>query len=288
MITGSTDGIGLQTAERLAGMDATLLVHGRTERKADMCVFKLKEGWDANTTGFAVDFASLDEVRLFGKYVADNYPFLDGVLLNAGTYAGGDAIRETTEDGDEYQFCVNVMAPFLLASILLPTIWKAKQGRLVVTTANMEEIVDSNAKRWLDDLFLKKNWTPKNAFYLSKLALAMVTYEINERYGTVPNFTVNQFDPGKILTKIRIGGWGMDGNPPAFANDALSLLTNEKWSKMSGKHFKPGFVPGIMDPEEAELPAIVLDAEARQALWDKLVEMTEAEWPEPPKSIDRV
>ncbi len=43
LVTGSTDGIGKETARRLAEMDATVLVHGRSRERGEEAQRKLWE-----------------------------------------------------------------------------------------------------------------------------------------------------------------------------------------------------------------------------------------------------
>lgn len=56
--------------------------------------------------------------------VAADWPILDGLLNNAATFDGdyNGGKRVVTNEGIEYTCAVNVLAPFLLSSILLPNL----------------------------------------------------------------------------------------------------------------------------------------------------------------------
>lgn len=280
MITGSTDGIGLYTAEKLAGLDGQLLIHGKSEIKVDTAVYKLQQGWMlCNASGFCVDFTSLNQVRLFGDYIAAEHPFIDGLVLNAGMFSAGDAIRTTTDEtGDEENLCANVLAPFLLLSKILPSVMRAK-GRLIVTTCDLAECVneENKADELLDDLQTLQDWKPSKAYRLSKLLTAMFAHEVNERYGAAEGFTVNYFHPGKVNTKIGLNLYGGGNNPISLCNCMFNLLTNDRWSDVTGKYF----TPGVVDPDETVPPDVVLDAVKRKEIWERLEALSEAEWPDP-------
>jgi len=64
LITGSTDGIGKQTALDLAEMGATVIVHGRDAERTKNVVSEIKEFSDNPSIDFCVaDFSSLEEVK---------------------------------------------------------------------------------------------------------------------------------------------------------------------------------------------------------------------------------
>lgn len=49
LITGSTDGIGLETAKQLAGLGHQLLIHGRSDAKLAEAQMELSRITDAGT-----------------------------------------------------------------------------------------------------------------------------------------------------------------------------------------------------------------------------------------------
>ena len=52
MVTGGTGGLGLVTARALAQMGATVVVHGRSQQKAENVVNLIKEETGSTETGF--------------------------------------------------------------------------------------------------------------------------------------------------------------------------------------------------------------------------------------------
>ncbi|MGI3779573.1 MAG: SDR family NAD(P)-dependent oxidoreductase, partial [Janthinobacterium lividum] len=77
-ITGATDGIGLATTERLLAAGHRVLVHARSESRAQPVVDRL-EGDVALVTG---DLSSLDEVEDLARQIIQQGP-LDVLVNNA-------------------------------------------------------------------------------------------------------------------------------------------------------------------------------------------------------------
>jgi len=117
LVTGSTSGIGRETARNLADTGATVLVHGRDAERARETVARLPgEGHD----WYLADFADLGDVRdLAGDVLAD-YDRLDCLVNNAGTWQGERRLVDVpgSEEGVEFTFAVNHLAPFLLTHLL--------------------------------------------------------------------------------------------------------------------------------------------------------------------------
>src|SRR5216684_4998576 len=93
LVTGSSDGIGKETARQLLAAGAEVIVHGRTQARADQAARQLGTG-----QRWVCDFGSLEELRL----AARKLPAGIGVLINnAGVYMRE---RVVTVDGYETTF----------------------------------------------------------------------------------------------------------------------------------------------------------------------------------------
>src|SRR4051812_14319451 len=89
LVTGSTDGIGKETARQLVARGADVVVHGRSLEKAEQARAEVKA-----KAAVAADLSSLDAVRK----LADDVGRVDVVINNAGVYMKK---RQTTPDGRE-------------------------------------------------------------------------------------------------------------------------------------------------------------------------------------------
>jgi NAD(P)-dependent dehydrogenase (short-subunit alcohol dehydrogenase family) len=115
-ITGATDGLGQRVATDLAGMDVTLLLHGRDPDKGRRVLTKIREATgNERLHYFNADLASLSEVDRLAASVGNTLSRLDVLINNAGIGAGRKR-RETSADGFGWGFAVNYLAPFLLTA----------------------------------------------------------------------------------------------------------------------------------------------------------------------------
>ena len=185
LVTGSTDGIGRETALALGRLGATVLVHGRDGEKGRRVVDALEaSGADAHL--FLADFASLDAVADLAESVAEHGP-LDALVNNAGGYFHRGRL---TDDGFEYTFGVNHLAPFLLTNELRPHL---ADGARVITTA-------SGAHRGADGIDLDsvrsvEDYSAMTAYARSKLANVLFADELA---GRLEGATSNSFHPGFV------------------------------------------------------------------------------------------
>jgi len=85
LITGSTDGIGLEAAKMLASQGHHLLLHGRNRKKledAERTISGLADG--GSVESYLADLSHMKEVEALGKAVAERHSRLDVLINNAG------------------------------------------------------------------------------------------------------------------------------------------------------------------------------------------------------------
>jgi NAD(P)-dependent dehydrogenase (short-subunit alcohol dehydrogenase family) len=189
LVTGSTEGIGLETAKQLSSSGHTVLVHGRDAAKVSRVVEQL--GSTGAHRGYVADLSSMAAVRGLASEVAADHLSLDGLLNNAGSFDGDyTGERVVTDEGNEYTLAVNVLAPFLLTSLLLPSLRASGHGRVVISSS-----VSMGASDALGDLQLASGYSGHRAYSLSKLCDAMLSQELHQRYGDPPLLCFNTMDP---------------------------------------------------------------------------------------------
>lgn len=187
LVTGSTAGIGLHTAEMLAAGHEVVL-HARNEDRAAAA--------HAAVPGAAVvigDLSSLAAVRDIAEQAKRLGPF-DAVVHNAGIYESGARRRVVTDDGLERTFQVNVLAPYVLSALIpLPE-------RLIYLASGMA----SGGSIVIDDLQRERRpWSGSGAYSDSKLCDIAVAMAMARRY---PDTVSTAVGPGWVRT--RMGGRG--------------------------------------------------------------------------------
>lgn len=174
LITGSTDGLGRETARALAARGAHVIVHGRSAERGRAVVDEITKSGKGSARFYAADFASLAAVRAFADTILANYPRLDVLINNAGVL-GGDAPRRTSRDGHELHFAINYLAGFLLTERLLPRLRASAPSRIVNVASRAQQPID------FDNVMLETGYNGSRGYAQSKLAQITYSKELAER-----------------------------------------------------------------------------------------------------------
>ncbi len=112
LITGSTDGIGKETAFELAQMGVAILLHGRNRDRGETVREEIVKATDNPKVDlFIADLSSQKQIHRLSDEIHAKYDRLNVLINNAGVDLNE---RLLTEDDLEMTFAVNYLAPFLL------------------------------------------------------------------------------------------------------------------------------------------------------------------------------
>jgi NAD(P)-dependent dehydrogenase (short-subunit alcohol dehydrogenase family) len=231
LVTGSTDGIGKQTAIDLARLGHHVIVHGRNAAKTEAARQAVSAAAPSATVDAVhFDLSSLADVRRGAVEVLKRFPRLDVLLNNAGILAQQ---RSVTVDGFEATFAVNHLAPFLLTNLLLP-ILQGEPARIV----NVSSMVHMRGHLDFDDLQLERGYSAYGAYGQSKLANVLFTRELARRLD-VKKVTVNALHPGVINTKLLREGFNMasGGSLEDGAKTSVYVATSPALKSVTGGYF---------------------------------------------------
>src|SRR5216683_7817749 len=126
-VSGSTAGIGLAIASRLARESAEVVINGRTEERVGEAIAQIKkDSRDANVRGIAVDLGSAKGC----SEVVRQLPRVDILVNNVGIFEPKPFEKITDEDWEKF-FAVNVMSGVRLSRAYLPAMKERNWGRIV-------------------------------------------------------------------------------------------------------------------------------------------------------------
>ncbi|MEP1142112.1 MAG: SDR family NAD(P)-dependent oxidoreductase [Henriciella sp.] len=228
LITGATDGIGLETAIMMAPQGHTLLLHGRSPEKlvaAAATVSAIQGAGDIKT--YRADLSILSEVAKMARAIKDDFNSIDVLINNAGVFKMSNP---QTESGYDARFVVNVVAPYLLTKALLPALGSG--GRVVNLSSAAQAPV--NVQAFLD----KRSFSDGDAYAQSKLALTMWSFELANELGPDGPMIV-AVNPASFLgSKMVKEAYGQEGHDLRIGADILTRAAlSDEFANASGRYY---------------------------------------------------
>jgi NAD(P)-dependent dehydrogenase (short-subunit alcohol dehydrogenase family) len=193
LVTGAGAGIGRALAKALAGLGATVILHGRTVSRLESLYDEICAAGGAEPAIFPMNLeraAGEDYDRLSGA-IEEQWGRLDGLLQNAGILGSRTPIE--FHDVAEWQrvLHVNLTAPFILCRCLLPLLLKSEDASIVFTSSG----VGRTGKAY---------W---GAYAVSKFGIEGLNQVMAEELVNKPNIRVNAVNPGATRTAMRAAAY---------------------------------------------------------------------------------
>ena len=252
LITGSTDGIGKQTALELAELGAKVILHGRNESKVKQVSqeFGQKTGND-QLDFFIADLSSLQQIRTMGLEIQRKYNRLDVLINNAGVAMNK---LEMSDDGYEMTFAINHLAVFAFTLLLLGLMTRSAPSRII----NVSSMVHSSSLNF-KNLVKPRHFDGWEVYCQSKLCNILFTYELAEKLQNL-GVTVNCLHPGVIDTKLLRVNFGGGSPVTEGSRKLVYLATAPELATVTGKYFT--------DNRQTRSAKITYDVETRKKLWN--------------------
>lgn len=195
VITGGSDGLGLETA-KLLSKDNTVIILGRNEEK-------LKE---TNLEYYVCDVTKPEQAESIIDKIYDKYGKIDCLINNAGTWIVGK-LEDNSFDKISEVIDINVKGVINMTKIILP--YMKKQGNGLIIN------VDSTAG---------VNWKADYSVYTSsKWAITGFTKAMQSEL-LPQGIRVEGFYPGTIKTSL----FAKNGLPDKDLTNALKISTAAK------------------------------------------------------------
>jgi len=203
VITGGGSGIGLETAKLLLQTQAyRLALIGKDQDRLEDGVKALRDA-DIDTaelvTTYQCDLRDSSELRKTVDRILAVHKTIYGLVNNAGIYPFG-GITNTTEQGWDETFAVNLKGPFLLTQALSQALAKNPDGGRIVNISSTAGILPNHFAL---------------AYSVSKAALIQLTKTLAKELGK-DNITVNCICPGIVRTPLHEAYHTSDSDLEAF------------------------------------------------------------------------
>ena len=260
-VTGSTGGLGRETALALAAAGDHVILHGRNEARAKEVLDAIEADGNGSARFYRADLASLEQTRELADAILADYDRLDVLVNNAGVFLPNQEERLVTADGYELHFQVNYLAGYLLAERLMPLLEASAPSR-IVNVASGQRPLD------FDDLMFENGYSGIDAYLRSKNAQIMMAFAMADALGK-QGITINAMHPSSYMNTDMVIEAGFEPKSKVeTGRDALLRLINDDVG--TGKFFNVF--------EEADAIPEAYDAEAQERLLrvsDKLVSQGE-------------
>lgn len=281
LVTGASDGVGLQIATRLARAGAEVLMPVRNPAKGRAAADRIRERVPhAKLDLRALDLSSLASVgSLADDLLREGRP-IDIQVNNAGVMT--PPARRVSADGLELQLATNHLGHFALTVRLLPLL---RAGRV---TSQVSVAANRNALHW-EDMDWQEDYDPMKAYSSSKIALGLFGLELDRRsteegWGVRSNLSHPGISPTNLLSAQPQLGRERDttaarmirtlsrlgilvGTPESAALAAVYAATSPE---AHGGHFYgprgPGHLGGA--PAEQKLFSRLRDPEGGRRIWE--------------------
>ncbi|WES63811.1 SDR family oxidoreductase [Microbacter sp. GSS18] len=236
LVTGASDGVGVEIARGLARAGAEVVMPVRSKAKGVRARDLIREDAGAGSVTLrSLDLSSLASTRALGRQLIAEGAAVDIVVLNAGIVLLNDPVRHLSVDGIELHLQTNMLSHALLIADILPLL-RARGARVVLQCSLAARY---GAIAW-DDPNLDRRYRPLRAYAASKVALGLFGVELGRRSEDL-GWGVESVlcHPGTAMTHIA----------PASMRERRTAV-----SRIVGGLYDRGV--GLQSPAEAALPAL--------------------------------
>lgn len=259
VVTGANSGIGREIARGLAAGGARVVLACRNEKRGQAAAADIG-GAGGSVDLHVVDLSSMASTRAFVERVRARYAKIDVLVNNASIWPEA---REVSVEGVERTWATNVLAYFLLMTLLRERLEASGAGRIVNVASDFAGGLDLD-----DPEFERRPWSGTAAYRQSKQAERMLTWGMAERLEG-SRVTVNAYHPGGVDTQLfryqsgllglAMTGWARirGKTPEQGADTGVWLASSPEMQGLSGRYWY----------DRTERPCKFRDYESTQRLW---------------------
>lgn len=205
----------------LAGEGHQLLLHGRNEAKLAQVAASI-----GGAETYLADFSDMAAVSTMAEAILSQHDHLDVLINNAGILK---TATTQTKAGRDIRFDVNTIAPYLLATALLPIM--GQDSRVVNLSSAAQDQVDVDAMMQFQPM------EGMHPYAQSKLAITMWSAALAQSPPNGPMIVA--LNPGSLrATKMVKEGFGFDGHDLNIGADiVVRAVLSDDFAAASGLYF---------------------------------------------------
>ncbi|WP_019928550.1 oxidoreductase [Nocardia sp. BMG111209] len=288
LITGANSGLGFEAARVFARRNMVVVLACRDIGKADEARERIRtEVPAASVRTLELDLCSLASVRRAADRVIRDHARVDLLINNAGAVIRH---REVTEDGFEKTLATNHLGAFAFTGRILERLLDTPGSRVVTVSSvgHKRGVMD------FDDLHFTNGYRFNQAYFRSKLANLLFTYELQRRLAAAgapttavaahPGNARTAFGgdqlPIRIFTspRLRLLTWWMLQDPATAALPIVRAAVDP--TATGGTYYGPdGRNEWTGYPVEVRSTPQSHDTDAQQRLWELSEQLTGVSYP---------
>lgn len=202
VLTGGTSGFGKVLAKETANKGATVIVIARSPERAKQLIAEYRKEYPNGLGKIEIvpgDLSSFDSIVDACNEVKERFGTLNMLINNAGIW---NFSYKESQQGIEEVFQVNFLAPLLITHLLLDSIEKHSDSKIIYTASALHQGAIN-----FKDLEFKTNYSGFKAYRQSKLGVILLTRLLAniEKKDGIGVYCVH---PGMIRTQLgKDAGW---------------------------------------------------------------------------------
>ena len=182
IITGGNSGIGYQAAKQLAEKGWSVTIFCRRKEAAEQACEKIRQQTgNPHVDYILVDLSEMRSVRKAVEQYIQKEETLDVLINNAADFDLSIKSPVITKDRLEKQFATNVVAPYLLSSLLKGLLEQSESGR-IINISSQGLVLYPFMKLDFENLSGQKHYSPAKTYYQNKLALLMLSLYMRKHW----------------------------------------------------------------------------------------------------------
>lgn len=276
LVTGSSRGIGYETAAGLARLGAHVILVSNHHERCQAAVDRIQaDNGTESARCYVADLSVQEEIHQLVAEIQRDYNHLDVLINNVG---GWYSKRQKSADGIEMTFALNHLSYYLLTGLLLPLLQNSTPARIINVSSDAHRQVKAIQ---FDDIQFRQRYRAFPVYAQSKLANVMFTYELARRLENT-QLTVNVLHPGFVKTGlyrhfglmtplVNLFAELFGKSASQVAQTSIFLASSPEVAGVSGKYF-------IECEPQASSPASYQQSQAVR-LWQISEEMTGFRYP---------